>query len=131
MQWKLVKFYPSPCTKPSGSRGWGVPAIDRFPLADLGLLAKPTRLAIVPWLLVFFIDAVSLSRCSAARRVAARDAGTAGASSLAHRLSFVAAHESGFGTARQFAARHHGARAAPVLFTGFENAQSQRRPEKP
>jgi hypothetical protein len=24
------------------------------PLADLGLLAKPTRLAIVPWLLVFF-----------------------------------------------------------------------------
>jgi hypothetical protein len=27
------------------------------PLADLGLLAKPTRLAIVPWLLVFFIVA--------------------------------------------------------------------------
>ena len=39
------------------------------------LLAKPARLAIVPWLLVFFIDAVSLSRCSAARRVAARGAG--------------------------------------------------------
>jgi len=75
MQWKLAKFYPSPSTKPSGSRGWGVPAIDRFPLADLGLLAQPTRLAIVPWLLVFFIDAVSLSRCSAARRVAARGAG--------------------------------------------------------
>jgi len=26
------------------------------PLADLGLLAKPARLAIVPWLLVFFIE---------------------------------------------------------------------------
>jgi putative ABC transport system substrate-binding protein len=38
------------------------------PLADLGLLAKPTRLAIVPWLLVFFIDGASSSRCSAARR---------------------------------------------------------------
>jgi hypothetical protein len=25
------------------------------PLADLGLLAKPTRLAIIPWLLVFFM----------------------------------------------------------------------------
>jgi len=37
------------------------------PLANLGLLAKPTRLAIVPWLLVFFIGASS-SRCSAARR---------------------------------------------------------------
>jgi len=37
-------------------------------LADLGLLAKPTRLAIVPWLLVFFIGDASSYRCSAARR---------------------------------------------------------------
>src|SRR5262245_63408518 len=29
------------------------------PLADSGLLAKPTPLAIVPWLLVFFITACS------------------------------------------------------------------------
>src|SRR5215813_4371239 len=36
------------------------------PLADLGLLAKQTRLAIVPWLLVFFIGGASSSRCSAA-----------------------------------------------------------------
>jgi hypothetical protein len=38
------------------------------PLVDLGLLAKPTRLAIVPWLLVFFIGGASSSRFSAARR---------------------------------------------------------------
>src|SRR6516225_5454615 len=67
MQWKLAKFSPSPSTKPSGSRGWGVPTIDRSPLADLGLLAKPTRLAIVPWLLVFFINVANSLRCSAAR----------------------------------------------------------------
>src|SRR5262249_38375928 len=78
MQWKLAKFYPSPSTKPSGSRGWGVPAIDRFPLADLGLLAKPTRLAIVPWFLVFFIDAVSLSRGAAAAWPLAANAQQAG-----------------------------------------------------
>src|SRR5215831_6224419 len=37
------------------------------PLAGLGLLAKPTHLAIVPWLLVFFIGDASSYRCSAAR----------------------------------------------------------------
>src|SRR5215472_7694789 len=36
------------------------------PLADLGLLPKPARLAIVLWLLVFFIKGASSSRCSAA-----------------------------------------------------------------
>src|SRR5215813_392721 len=36
------------------------------PLADLGLLAKQTRLAIVPWLLVFFIGGAISSLCSAA-----------------------------------------------------------------
>jgi len=39
------------------------------PLADLGLLAKPTRLAIVPWLLVFFIGAASSSLFLTARRL--------------------------------------------------------------
>src|SRR5215831_20487554 len=38
------------------------------PLAGLGLLAKPTRLAIVLWLLVFFIGGASSSRFSAARQ---------------------------------------------------------------
>jgi hypothetical protein len=38
------------------------------PLADLGLLAKPTRLAIVSWLLVFFIKGARSSRLSAVRR---------------------------------------------------------------
>jgi hypothetical protein len=48
------------------------------PLADLGLLAKPTRLAIVSWLLVFFIKGASSSRCSAAGSgVAARGEGAA------------------------------------------------------
>jgi hypothetical protein len=37
-------------------------------LADLSLLAEPTRLAVVPWLLVFFISGATSSRCSAARR---------------------------------------------------------------
>jgi hypothetical protein len=37
-------------------------------LADLGLLAEPTRMAIVPWLLVFFISDASSSRCSVARQ---------------------------------------------------------------
>jgi hypothetical protein len=41
-------------------------------LADLGLLAKPARLAIVLWLLVFFIGGASSSRCSAARRLRGR-----------------------------------------------------------
>src|SRR5262249_37703569 len=36
-------------------------------LADFGLLPKSTRLAIVPWLLVFFIDAANSSRLSAVR----------------------------------------------------------------
>ena len=30
----------SPSTKPSGSRGWRVPTIDRFPLADLGRITS-------------------------------------------------------------------------------------------
>jgi hypothetical protein len=38
------------------------------PLADLGLLVKPTRLAIASWLLVFFISGASSSRCLAARQ---------------------------------------------------------------
>src|SRR5438874_1370179 len=37
-------------------------------LADLSLLAEPTRLAIVPWLLVFFIVGASSSGSLAARR---------------------------------------------------------------
>ena len=41
---------------------------NRKPLADLGLLAKPTRLAIVPWLLVFLIGDATSSHCSAAQR---------------------------------------------------------------
>src|SRR5205823_3215243 len=38
-------------------------------LADLSLLAEPTRLAIVPWLLVFFINDAISSRFSAARQL--------------------------------------------------------------
>src|SRR5215471_6783979 len=34
-------------------------------LADLSLLAEPTRLAVVPWLLVFFIRGATSSRLSA------------------------------------------------------------------
>jgi hypothetical protein len=47
------------------------------PLADLGLLAKPTRLAIVPWLVIFFIKGAISSRSSVVPRPRGRCAGAA------------------------------------------------------
>jgi hypothetical protein len=44
---------------------------NRKPLADLGLLANPPRLAMVPWLLIFFINAAR-STLLAARRLRGR-----------------------------------------------------------
>jgi hypothetical protein len=46
-------------------------------------------------------------------------------------MFFAAVHESGFATAVSSLRGTMRARAVPVLFTGFENAHSQRRPESP